>query len=247
MTAAGVDFALVSVTGSSKRNAIPREAFAVLHVDAAGEKAAAKIIRGLQSTARAELKGVDEGVTLRLKPTKADMAAMTPASQAKVLDFLMAVPHGLIAYSRAIHGLVETSTNFAIIITGAAKLEVGTSQRSSVMSQLDWAAKWVASIGRLSGASVKHSDAYPGWKPDLDSALLKTAKATHKRLFKVEPKVLAIHAGLECGIIGAKYPGMEMISIGPEIRNAHSPDEEVNVASVKKTYRYLLELLKDLA
>ena len=142
---------------------------------------------------------------------------------------------------------METSTNFAIVTTFKSKVEVCTSQRSSVMSQLAWAADWVASIGRLAGAKVVQSNGYPGWRPNLDSPILKAATATFKKLSGVEPKPKAIHAGLECGIIGDKFPGMDMVSLGPEIRNAHSPDEEVHIDSVQKSYKVVLELLKDLA
>jgi dipeptidase D len=133
------------------------------------------------------------------------------------------------------------------VVTSAGKVTIGTSQRSSVDSQIAWVAQWVANVGRLAGAEIHQNDGYPGWKPDLDSKILKAAQKTYKRLFKEEPVPKAIHAGLECGIIGAKFPGMDMVSLGPEILNAHSPDEEVNIKSVQKTYKYLLELLKDIA
>ncbi|MEW5764710.1 MAG: aminoacyl-histidine dipeptidase [Acidobacteriota bacterium] len=244
---AGAGFSLVSVQGGSKRNAIPREAFALLHADAAAARKAGAALKTLEATVRAELKGVDEGVALTLAKTKSQGPALTAPSQRKVLNLLASVPHGLISYSRQIHGLVETSTNFAIVETRPAAMDVITSQRSSVESQRDWAAWWVGSVGRLAGAKVRHSNGYPGWEPNMDSPILAQARKTYKRLFREDPKVKAIHAGLECGIIGGKYPGMDMVSLGPTIRNAHSPDEEVHVASVARTYKYLLELLKDLA
>jgi dipeptidase D len=243
----GIAFNLVAIDGGSKRNAIAREAFAVFHLDkdllGAVKNAAAEV----QAMARQELKGRDDGLAITLDPGKAEFPPLLPASQKKLLTFLAAIPHGYTAYSKEIHGLVETSTNFAIITTGKGKVEVCTSQRSSVMSQLAWAADWVASIGRLAGARIAQSNGYPGWKPNLDSPILKAAAATFKRLQGTEPKPKAIHAGLECGIIGDKFPGMDMVSFGPEIRNAHSPDEEVHIDSVQKSYRVLVELLKDLA
>lgn len=243
----GLPFALVSVSGGSKRNAIPREAFATLHLDAAAARKAAPLLASFQETVRAELRGVDEGVSVALEKGKAPWPPLAAATQKKVLHLLGAVPHGLISYSREIHGLVETSTNFAIVETAERTLSVFTSQRSSVESQRDWAAWWVANVGRLAGARVRHSFGYPGWQPNLDSKVLAQAKKTYRRLFKKDPLVKAIHAGLECGIIGSKYPGMDMVSLGPTIRNAHSPDEEVHIPSVGSTYRFLLELLKDLA
>lgn len=243
----GIAFGLVSVDGGSKRNAIAREAFAVFQLDKDLQGAARNAVSEVQAAARQELKGLDDGVTLTLEAGKADIPSLLPASQKKLLTFLAAIPHGYTAFSRQIPGLVETSTNFAILTTFKSKVEVCTSQRSSVMSQLAWAADWVASIGRLAGAKVLQSNGYPGWKPNLESPILKAASATFKRLYGIEPKPKAIHAGLECGIIGDKFPGMDMVSLGPEIRNAHSPDEEVHIDSVQKTYRVVLDLLRDLA
>lgn len=240
-------FGLVSVDGGSKRNAIPREAFAVFHMDKDQMGAARDAAAKMQATARLELKGLDDAVSISVEAGKADLPPLSPVSQTKLLTLLAAIPHGYTAFSRDIPGLVETSTNFAIVSTFKGKVEICTSQRSSVMSQLAWAADWVASIGRLAGARVVQSDGYPGWKPNLDSPILKAAQATFTRLYGVEPAPKAIHAGLECGIIGDKFPGMDMISIGPEIRNAHSPDEEVHIDSVQKTYKVLVALLKDLA
>ena len=243
----GVSFALVAVDGGSKRNAIAREAFATFHLDRAFLGAAKDAACELQATGRLELKGVDDGLSISIEPGKAEFPPLAPASQKKLVTFLAAIPHGYKAFSREIPGLVETSTNFAIVTTKKATVEVCTSQRSSVMSQLAWAADWVASIGRLAGARIYQSNGYPGWKPNLDSPLLKAATATFHRLHGHAPKHKAIHAGLECGIIGDKFPGMDMVSLGPEIRNAHSPDEEVHVDSVQKTYKILIELLKDIA
>lgn len=243
----GIAYSLVAFDGGSKRNAIAREAFAVIHMEKAALKGARAAVEAFQGVIRQELKGLDDGVSIALAPAKAELPPLTDGSRKKLLTLLNAIPHGLIAYSRDIPGLVETSTNFAIVATFPGKVDVATSQRSSVLSQRDWAAQWVASIARLSGAKVVHSHGYPGWTPNLASPILKAAQKTYKRVYGAEPEPKAIHAGLECGIIGAKYPGMDMVSLGPEIRNAHSPDEEVHIDSVRKTYKVLLELLKDLA
>jgi dipeptidase D len=242
-----IAYALASIDGGSKRNAIPREAFAILHMDKQALAEAKKTAAEFQATVREELKGADDGLGLTFSAAKASLPPFTEASRKKVVTLLGAVPHGLISYSREIHGLVETSTNFAIIVTHPDKVEIGTSQRSSVMSQLAWAAQWVANVGRLAGARIVQSDGYPGWKPNLKSPILKAAQRTYARVYGKEPEPKAIHAGLECGIIGAKYPGMDMVSLGPEIRNAHSPDEEVHIKSVQKTWKVLLALLKDLS
>ncbi len=244
---AGSSFRLISFDGGSKRNAIPREAFATLLLTDAALPKAKKALKAFEAAAKGELKGVDEGLSITLAPVKAEMPPMAEASQEKLLNLLGAIPHGYVEYSREIHGLVQTSTNFAIVTTAKGSVEVCTSQRSSVWSRLMWASRWVESVGLAGGAKVEHSSAYPGWKPDLSSPILKQAQETYKRLHGVTPEPKAIHAGLECGIIGAKYPGMDMVSMGPEIRNAHSPDEAVSVSSVEKTYDYLKALLRDLA
>jgi dipeptidase D len=242
-----VPYGLSSVHGGSKHNAIPREASATIYLNPALLDAAKAVAEDLLATVRQELKGVDDGVAIHIEPGPGGFPPLTKSSHAKVVALLMAVPHGLVSFSREIPTLVETSTNLAVVKTHQGKLEVLTSQRSSVMSQLHWIAAWVASIGRLAGAKIKQSDGYPGWKPDLDSPILKACQATYSRLYGTVPQPKAIHAGLECGIIGAKFPGMDMVSIGPEIRNAHSPDEEVHIDSVQKSYRFLLELLKDIS
>jgi dipeptidase D len=242
-----ISYGLASFEGGSKHNAIPREAFATIYMDAEILPAAQAALHAFGGTIREELRGLDDAMSIHLGPTEPSFPPMTPSTRRKVLNLLLALPHGMIAYSRDIPSLVETSTNLAIVKTRLGKLEVLTSQRSSVMSQLAWAAQWVASVGRLAGARVVHSTGYPAWKPNLGSPILKAAQATYLRLFGKEPKPKAIHAGLECGIIGDMFPGMDMVSLGPEIRNAHSPDEEVHIDSVQKTYRFLLELLKDIS
>jgi len=244
---AGVSFKLVSFDGGSKRNAIPREAFATLVLAPQATAKARKALKVLEAEVRAELKGVDEGICLGLTPGKAAFPPLATESQTRLLRLLGAVPHGYVDFSAAIPGLVETSTNFAIVTTKKGSVEICTSQRSSVWSKLQWAARWVESVGTSAGAKVVHSSAYPGWKPDLASPILRQAQLTYQRLYGTVPEPKAIHAGLECGIIGAKCPGMDMVSMGPEIRNAHSPDEAVSIPSVAKSYTYLKELLKDLA
>lgn len=242
-----IPFALVSVQGGSKRNAIPREAEAVLLLAPKAAEAARKALGSLQATLREELKGLDGGVTLELAGTKAAFPPLTAKAAAKVVDFLGSIPHGVLGMSRDIIGLVETSTNFAIVQTGKSALTVWTSQRSSVASRKTQAVRMLASLGRLAGATVAHSDGYPGWKPDPGSPLLKTCLAVHKRVTGKDAEAKAIHAGLECGLIGEKYPKMGLISMGPTIRNAHSPTESVNIPSVGRFYEYLKAVLAELS
>ena len=143
-----------------------------------------------------------------------------------------------------IPGLVETSTNVASITTTDAAITMATSQRSSAASEIEEIAQTVACVFELGSADVKQSDGYPGWKPNLGSPVLKLASDTYKSLFGKAPEVKAIHAGLECGLIGERFPGMDMISFGPTLEAVHSPDERIHIDSVEKYWKFLLALLK---
>jgi len=157
---------------------------------------------------------------------------------------LLALPHGVIAMSQDIPDLVETSTNLATIVMNDNTLRIDTSQRSSINSAKLYVVNNVKAVFELAGAQVKNSDGYPGWKPNLDSEILKVSKDVYKKLFNKEPEVKAIHAGLETGLLGDKNPGIDMISFGPTIVGAHSPDEKVNIETVGKFYELLRGILK---
>ncbi len=169
--------------------------------------------------------------------------------QKQILQVLSALPHGVTKMSADIPGLVETSTNVAVItIAGKNRtLSVATSQRSSVASEIREIAQTVRTIFEMGGAEVTQGDGYPGWQPNMASPILKTAKASYKRLFKKEAEVKAVHAGLECGIIGEKYPGMDMVSFGPTLEGVHSPDEKIHIDTVPKFYQFLLGILDDVS
>ncbi|MCH7517193.1 MAG: M20/M25/M40 family metallo-hydrolase, partial [Bacteroidetes bacterium] len=171
----------------------------------------------------------------------------TKEFSAKVINVILALPHGVISMSQDIPGLVETSTNLATIKLVGGKLRIGTSQRSSVDSAKDYISDSVVAVFNLSDAEVELGDGYPGWMPNLDSKLLKVSKQTFKNLFNKEPEIKAIHAGLECGILERKNPGIDIISFGPTIENAHSPDERVNIVTVAKYYDLLKGILRSLA
>jgi len=153
------------------------------------------------------------------------------------------LPHGVLAMSADIKGLVETSTNLAIVNLEKGQLIIGINSRSSVDSALKAALDRMKAFADLASAKIEFSSFYPGWKPNPDSNLLKLAKKVYKELFNKEPEVKAIHAGLECGIIGEKYPNMDMISVGPQIENPHSPSERVQISTVSKFWNYLKALL----
>ncbi len=248
MDSNGIDYLLHEISGGSKRNAIPREAFAKISLKPASREKLKKLLVKLNKGFKFELRGIDEKVSLSLKEDKASsLGPFSAKSRAHLLRFLSAVPHGTLAFDREIPGLVETSANFAIIETVPRSVKVYTSQRSSVWSKLQYAAETVRNLGLIAGAKTESSGMYHGWTPNLSSELLLQAKKTYKRISGKDPDAKAIHAGLECGILGERYPGMDMISLGPDIRNAHSPDEMVSIPSVERTYNFLKELLKDLA
>ena len=164
----------------------------------------------------------------------------------QLIGVLYAMPHGVIAMSHAIEGLVETSTNMAIIETKDDIIHMLTSQRSSVASSVVDIAEKIKALGELGGFEIEQGGGYPAWEPNPDSRLLKVCKDIYKNKYGNEPAVKAIHAGLECGIIGEKYDGMDMISFGPDIEGAHSPDERIKIDSVEHVWEYLLEILRQI-
>ena len=165
----------------------------------------------------------------------------------RIINVFMALPHGVISMSHDLEGLVETSTNLATIKLADGLLRIGTSQRSSVESAKIYIEKSVASIFKLAGSKVEVGDGYPGWKPNMDSKLLKISKEVFQELFSSKPEIKAIHAGLECGILESKNPGLDIISFGPTILGAHSPDERVNIETVDRFYELLKGILKKIA
>jgi len=239
---------ICSLSGGSLRNAIPREAEAVILIKDGQEQEIKKIISDFEKNLTNEYKKSDSGLKINfIKSDKNPDKIFSPEFQSEIINLLLALPHGVIAMSQDIPGLVETSTNLATISTDGGKLNISTSQRSSVESAKDYIAASVKSSFVLAGGKVTEGDGYPGWKPDMDSAILKTSKKVFKDLFKKEPEIKAIHAGLECGLLGAKNPGLDMISFGPTIEGAHSPDERVNIETVGKFYDLLKGILKRVA
>ena len=235
-----------TIEGGNKSNAIPREAEALVYVPTKKLNDASALVSQYSSILKAELATVEPDLFITLEEAKGKKKTkvLKKVLQKKILMTLSALPHGVMKMSADIPGLVETSTNVAIIKTDAKKVELITSQRSSVASEVDEIQHAVGSILELAGAEVEFAEGYPGWKPNMDSAILKHAKSTYKSLYGREPEVKAIHAGLECGIIGEKYPGMDMVSFGPTLEAVHSPDEKIYVDTVEKFYAYLLAILR---
>jgi dipeptidase D len=163
---------------------------------------------------------------------------------ARAINLMLALPHGVIGMSLDIEGLVETSTNFATVEIKDDALKILSSQRSSVMSKLDELSRRIEALSALAGADTESGNAYPAWEPNMDSPLLERCKNTYQKLYGKQPSVEIIHAGVECAILGTKYPGMDMISLGPTIENPHSPEERINIPTIGKVWDYLVEILK---
>ena len=244
-----LDLHQANIDGGSKHNAIPRECDALVYLP--GEKvadlknAAAEYDRDYKN----EYSLTDPEVFISIdedgfsKPDK----VFTADLQNRLLNLLYSLPHGVIAMSQTVPGLVETSTNLAVVQTGDSRISLVTSQRSSVQSELIDVADMVCAVGQQAGAEVHQGDGYPPWSPNPDSLTLNMARSVFKGLFDHEPEVKAVHAGLECAIIGDKFPGMDMISFGPTILGAHSPDERVQISTLKKFWDFLVAMLEKLA
>ena len=162
------------------------------------------------------------------------------------MDLLASLHHGVLAMSPDIAGLVQNSTNLATVAIKDGVVEIGTSQRSAIESSKLAAARLVATVCRLAGFEVEHTTSYPGWKPDPNSEIVRKLQAAHQEVFGQPAKLIAMHAGLECGVIGDKYPGMQMISLGPQIENPHSPNERVQISSVEPFWNLLRTALERL-
>jgi len=239
---------LVGLRGGNKRNAIPREAEAELMVLETAVDDLSGIIGDEAARIAEELGRREVNLVVMLEPSERSFGrAMNSDSQRTLLNLLLALPHGVEAMSYDIPGLVETSNNLATISTGGSEVVIGLSTRSSIASALKALRERIRSAAELAGASTEENEPYPGWKPNLESKLLAVVRAVHLREFGVEPQMKAIHAGLECGIIGERFPGMDMVSIGPWIEHPHSPDERVNIPSVEKFWKLLKAILEELA
>jgi dipeptidase D len=235
-----------ALEGGSKRNAIPREAGATVAVAQGRAAALRRAIEAEAERVRAQLRGVDDRLQVTVEPGAAAATADADASL-RLIRLLCALPHGVLAMSVDIPNLVETSSNVGVVNDLGDGWQIFCSSRSSVAPALEGVLAQVRSAARLAGAETTHSDGYPGWKPNLQSPLLARARAVHRRLFQQDAEVRAIHAGLECGLLTEKYPDLDILSYGPDIQGAHSPDERVRIPTVEKMWEFTLALLEDLA
>ena len=238
--------AVADVNGGSKRNAIPREASAVVVVDSAQAAALKSTVAEYEAAARSDLGSFDPGLRISVEPAERPAQVIAGADAAAIAGMLAGQHHGVLAMSPDIPGLVQTSTNLATVATTEGEVEIATSQRSSIESSKRDAARTVSEIFHFAGFDVEQSGNYPGWKPEPHSEIVSTAQAVHEDLLDKKPELIAMHAGLECGVIGEKYPGMQMISFGPHIVDVHSPSERIKISSVAPFYRLLTGVLERL-
>jgi dipeptidase D len=240
---------IASINGGSKHNAIPRDCDAVACLPQERLKALERAANHYAAIISDEYSLTDPEVSLAIdkKGFEKPVTVFTSAFQKRLLNLLYTVPNGVMSMSQMVPDLVQTSNNLAIVETGASQLCVVTSQRSSMSSELEDISDTVCAIGDQAGARIRRGKGYPAWKPTLDSPLLNVATSVYKSLFDNAPEVKAVHAGLECGIIGDRFPGMDMISFGPTILGAHSPTERVQISTVEKFWDFLVALLRKLA
>ena len=242
-----IDINLTDIKGGSAHNAIPRDAEVSFFMSPDGFEKAKSLVAESESIFRNEFCTTDPDIQLILAEDNANPSkALSTEESQKVIEFTLAVPHGVSAMSTDIENLVETSNNFANIKIEDNILKVLTSQRSSIVSRLQGLTQGVEAVARIAGGAAHSGDGYPPWQPNMDSPLLKKSTELYERLYNKKPVVEVIHAGLECGIIGDKYPGMDMISIGPTLKFPHSPDEKIHIGSIGKVWDFMLVLLKEL-
>jgi len=241
-----LDIKLHDFDGGNLRNAIAREAFAVILVPDDKKEELKAATTAYTETIKNEFRVTEPALNFTIESCDPPEYVVDDESTDELLNSLYACPHGVIAMSADIEDFVETSTNLASVKFKEEEILITTSQRSSVESRKQDVTNMVISVFHLAGARTETSDGYPGWTPNPNSEIVDLTSKLYTKLFNENPEVLAIHAGLECGLIGDKYPGMDMISYGPTIKGAHSPDERMEIESVKKFWELTLEILKNI-
>lgn len=243
---AAADFGVkvAEVEGGSLRNAIPREAWATVAVDSAKEQVFKDFVKSYEQTVKNEYKTSDPDLKIAVETTEVPAKVMDDKAQATFISAIHAAPNGVIRMSSDMEGLVETSTNLAVVTVKDGVAKVQNLLRSSVDSAKYDLAEMMKSVFELAGAQVELDGDYPGWKPNPESPILKEMKEIYNNKYGKVPDIKAIHAGLECGLLGGVYPNWDMISFGPTIRFPHSPDEKVHIGSVQKFWDFLVETLK---
>jgi dipeptidase D len=238
------DIRLASVSGGDRYNAIPREATAVVAIPETELTQMEETVAAFASTVQQELAATEAGLKVTSAATQVPPRVAVQEAQRRIVDSVNGCPNGVIRMSDTLPGLVETSTNLGLITVADGRMMAGSLVRSAVDSERDDVSAAINSVFSLAGAETVTHDAYSGWRPDRASPLLELVSETYRDLFGKEPAVGAVHAGLETSMFGAKYPALDMISVGPSMENVHSPDERLEVASVGKTYDLLVATLQ---
>jgi dipeptidase D len=239
-----LNFSISSLDGGSLRNAIPRESVAVIVADSSDDKKIQALIAGLDEILKAEHNTTDPNLSVIIESAEMPQTVMEQEFQRTFLRAVYACPNGIYRMTPEIKGLVQSSNNLARILLKDGSYTVQCLTRSSVDSEKTDLANVIYSAFELTGATVTDGNGYPGWRPEPEAAIIKLMSSLYEEMFGAPAHVNAVHAGLECGILGTNYPDMQMISFGPNIRGAHSPDEKVQISSVQKFWKFLLETLK---
>ena len=247
-TVKSIPMHLATIEGGSRHNVIPRDAQAVVYLDDRSVPALRSAASRWNSTFAQELQGIDEQVLIEVLPQDAAQpSVIAPEDTARILTLISILPHGVLNMNESMDNLVITSTNLAVCSAKERALEVKTNQRSIYTTGIEDASDIIQSIGLVMGARISVSEDYPAWRPDFNSRLLARAKPVYESLFGEAPLVKVIHAGLECGVIGERIPGIDMISLGPTVKHAHSPSEMVDIETVEKMWEFITALLEDLS
>jgi dipeptidase D len=237
---------LADLKGGSAHNAIPREASAIIVIDPTNEAKLKSIVDKFAEDVRTDLGGFDPDLQITVEKAERPKQAIAPADAKKVVDLIASLHHGVLAMSPDVPGLVKDSTNVATVGLKDGVVEIVTSQRSAIEGSKEIARRLVATACLLAGFEVEHSSDYPGWKPEPNSDIVRESKAVFEKMYGSTPNLIAMHAGLETGVLGVNYPEMQMISFGPQIEHPHSPAERVQISSVGEFWNYLKALLEKL-
>ena len=239
---------LISIEGGDKHNAIPREAFATLYIDPESVSDAQNSVSNRARALKKEFGSVEPNMNVKFTGSdELPEKCLTKQSQTDLVGLLRTLPHGVLKYSHDVEGLVETSNNLASVQISENKVTIVCSTRSSISEALESQRERIKIMSRAFDATVEQEEAYPGWAPNINSPILEITTKIYTDLLGKDPHICAIHAGLECGVIGEKVEGMDMVSFGPTIKGPHSPDERVEINSVDKFWHLLLEILRELA
>jgi dipeptidase D len=237
------DFHLVSIDGGNAHNAIPRDATAIIVVASTHKAGIENAVLQIHAQLQNQWQHDEPSLEISLRETPVRKTALTQNSHNTLLQLLRDVPHGVLQMSETFAGKVETSANLATVQTRDADAEIHISVRSFIASELDNVQAQLRVLGESASAKIEVRDGYPGWEPRAESGLLQTAREIYPQIYGVAPKVEVVHAGLECGAIVSKYPGMEAVSFGPLIRGPHTPEEWVSISSVEQSWQFLEKLL----